>query len=85
MCRVIDPVRTGQRLQKLCQERGLTPKDIMRLLNLSDRRCIYFWFSGENLPSIDNLYMLAGILNIPMDDILVAQSDISQGDERHEF
>ena len=73
MCRVIDPIKTGLRLQQLCDARGLTPKDIMQRLNLSDRRCVYYWFCGETLPTIDNLYLLSGVLGVPVDEILVAR------------
>ena len=75
MCKVIDMPRTGERLRELCKERGLTAKDIQRLLNLSSTRAVYDWFNGKTLPSIDNLYMLSDILDIPMDEIIVAGDD----------
>lgn len=73
MCRIVDPIKTGQRLHQLCVEHGLSAKDIMVLLNLSDRRCVYYWFSGKTLPTIDNLFLLSGILGVTVDEILVAR------------
>ena len=75
MCRIVDPIKTGARLKQLCKEKGLTAKDIQRLLNLSERRSVYYWFSGESLPTIDNLYMLAGYLGVSLDEIIVAREN----------
>ena len=73
MCRKIDPVRTGQNLRRVCKDRILSPDRIIALLKLSDRRIVYYWFSGQKLPSLDNLFALADILDVLVDDILVAR------------
>ena len=58
MCRVIDLVKTGKNIERLLAERGLTAKDVQQRLGFAERRPVYFWIAGKNLPSIDNLFIL---------------------------
>ena len=62
MCRVIDLVKTGKNIKRLLSERGLTARDVQQRLGFAERRPVYFWIQGKNLPSIDNLFMLAEML-----------------------
>ncbi len=68
---VIDIVRTGQRIKRIMQIKGLTVKDIQGFLELSTPQSIYHWFDGRNLPTIDNLYALSELFQIPLDAMLV--------------
>ena len=62
MCRVIDTVKTGKNIKRLLSERGLNARDVQQRLGFAERRPVYFWIQGKNLPSIDNLFMLAEML-----------------------
>lgn len=62
MCRVIDLVKTGKNIERLLSDRGLTARDVQQRLGFAERRPVYFWIQGKNLPSIDNLFMLAEML-----------------------
>ena len=79
MCRVIDLVKTGKNIERLLAERGLTAKDVQQRLGFAERRPVYFWIAGKNLPSIDNLF-------IPIDEILIAKDEYIQqrGENSHE-
>ena len=79
MCRVIDPEKTGKNISRLCKDKGLSATELATRLNLSDSRVVFYWFAGRNLPTIDNLYMLADILQTPMDEIIVARDASSHG------
>lgn len=59
MCRVIDLVKTGKNIERLLSERGLTARDVQQRLGFAERRPVYFWIQGKNLPFIDNLFMLS--------------------------
>ena len=37
----------------------------------AESRAIYKWHNGETLPSVDNLYALGALLNVPMEQILI--------------
>jgi len=41
-------------------------------------RAIYKWLRGEHLPSVDHLFALSRLLQIPLQDILV---ELQQGDQ----
>lgn len=68
---VIDLEATGRNIVRLRRERRLTVRDLQRYFGFEEPRAIYKWQRGENLPSIDNLYALSRILQVPMDSILV--------------
>lgn len=68
---VIDLEATGRNIVRLRRERGLTVRDLQRYFDFEEPRAIYKWQRGENLPSVDNLYALSRILQVPMDSILV--------------
>lgn len=71
--RVIDTVKTGKKIKKMCAEAGLSINDIRNALMLSTSQSIYKWFSEKStsIPSLDHLVMLAGLLNCHIDDLLV--------------
>lgn len=75
MCRVIDLVKTGKNIERLLAERGVTARDVQQRLGFTERRPIYFWIQGKNLPSIDNLFILAEMLQVSIDDILIAKDE----------
>ena len=53
---------------------------------LAERRPVYFWLAGKNLPSIDNLFILTEMLQVPIDEILIAKDEYIQqrGENSHE-
>ena len=75
MCRVIDLVKTGKNIERLLSERGLTARDVQQRLGFAERRPVYFWIQGKNLPSIDNLFILAEMLQVPIDEILIPKDE----------
>ena len=70
---VIDLVATGSNIQRLRQERGLTVRDLQRYFGFEEPRAIYKWQKGETLPTVDNLYALGILLEVPIEGILVPQ------------
>ena len=68
---VIDLEATDRNIVRLRRKRGLTVRDLQRYFGFEEPRAIYKWQHGENLPSVDNLYALSRILQVPMDSILV--------------
>lgn len=78
MCRVVDLVKTGKNIERLLRERGLTARDVQQRLGFAERRPVYFWIQGKNLPSIDNLFMLAEMLRVSIDEILITKDEYRQ-------
>lgn len=61
---------TGMKLHRIMNERGITAKDVQRYLNLASVQSVYYWWNGINMPSIDNLYALSQLLQVPIDAML---------------
>ena len=68
---VIDLVATGNNIRRLRMERGLTVRDLQSYFGFEEPRAIYKWQKGESLPTVDNLYALGSLFEIPMDQILI--------------
>jgi transcriptional regulator with XRE-family HTH domain len=69
---VIDPVATGRKILHLRTRRGLSVRDLQAWFGFEEPQAIYKWQSGKSLPSVDNLYALSALLEVPMDEILVS-------------
>ena len=70
--RVIDPVATGANIVRLRKERGLTVRDLQAYFGFEEPQAVYKWQRGQSLPTVDNLYALSALLEVSMDEILVA-------------
>ena len=69
---VIDPVATGENIVRLRKDRGLSVRDLQAYFGFEEPRAIYKWQRGTSLPTVDNLYALSVLLEVPMDEILVS-------------
>ena len=68
---VIDMTRTGQNIARLRKQAGLSVKDLQDIFGFATPQAIYKWQQGAALPTIDNLVVLAAVLQVRLDDILV--------------
>ena len=71
---VIDMIRTGQNIGRLRKQAGLSVKDLQDIFGFATPQAIYKWQQGAALPTIDNLVVLAAVLQVRMDDILVTDT-----------
>ena len=69
---VIDPVATGENIVRLRRERGLSVRDLQAYFGFEEPQAIYKWQRGKSLPTVDNLYALGALLDVPMEEILVS-------------
>ena len=69
---VIDLVATGENIRRMRLERGLTVRDLQSYFGFEEPRAIYKWQKGESLPTVDNLYALGKLFEVPMDQILIS-------------
>ncbi len=68
---VIDMIKTGQNISRLRKQAGLSVRDLQDIFGFVTPQAIYKWQQGVALPTIDNLVVLAAVLQVRMDDILV--------------
>ena len=71
---VIDMVKTGQNIGRLRKQAGLSVRDLQDIFGFATPQAIYKWQQGVALPTIDNLVVLAAVLQVRMDDILVTDT-----------
>ena len=82
---VLDLEATGAKIKTLMKQRGISPRQLQLILNFPYVQTVYNWFAGKNMPTIDNLVVLAQILGVPMDEIVVTtmvEVDIEEDEGR---
>ena len=67
----IDMTGTGQNINRLRKQAGLSVRDLQDIFGFATPQAIYKWQQGVALPTIDNLVVLAAVLQVRLDDILV--------------
>lgn len=67
----IDMVATGRNIMRLREVAGLTVRDLQDIFGFATPQVIYKWQHGTAMPTIDNLVVLAAVLDVPMDEIIV--------------
>ena len=71
---VIDMIGTGQNIARLRKQAGLSVRDLQDIFGFATPQAIYKWQQGVALPTIDNLVVLAAVLQVRLDDILVTDT-----------
>ena len=66
----VDKRATGLNIYRLLARSKLTKEEVAEFLELNSPRVIYDWTSGTKLPSIENLFNLAKLFNVQVEDIL---------------
>ena len=72
----IDMVATGRNIMRLREATGLTVRDLQDIFGFATPQAIYKWQHGTAMPTIDNLVVLAAVLDVPMDEIIVIDGNI---------
>lgn len=72
----IDMVATGRNITRLREEAGLTVRDLQDIFGFATPQAIYKWQHGIAMPTIDNLVVLAAVLEVPMDAIIVIDVNV---------
>ena len=67
---------TGINLRLIMDKRGITPRKVKEYLKLGSVQSVYNWFHGQNMPTIDNLYALSQLLQVPIDEIICGNKKV---------
>ncbi|HIX29804.1 MAG TPA: helix-turn-helix domain-containing protein [Candidatus Blautia stercoravium] len=67
---IIDKRKTGINLRRIMDKQGITVKEIQQYVGLGSVQSVYHWLNGISMPTIDNLYALSDLFQIPIDDIV---------------
>ena len=80
---VIDVYATGKNIERLRKEKGLSVRDIASFMGFLEPQAVYKWQQGKALPSLDNMFALSVLLEVPMEEILVRKSGDSLEKDKH--
>lgn len=72
----IDMVATGKNIEMLRKAAGISVRDLQDIFGFGTPQAIYKWQHGAAMPTIDNLVVLAAVLQVKIDDILVVDEEL---------
>lgn len=75
---LIDVRATGRNIDRLLTDKQISVRTLQTYFGFDTPRAIYKWLRGEHLPSVDHLFALSRLLQIPLQDILV---ELQQDDQ----
>ena len=67
----IDMIATGANIKALIKGKGLKGADVQTAFGFNTPQAIFKWMRGDAMPSIDNIVILAHILDVPIDEIII--------------
>ncbi|MGN1165215.1 MAG: helix-turn-helix domain-containing protein [Lachnospiraceae bacterium] len=80
---IINKKKTGINLRRIMDERGLSVKDVQNYLGLGSVQSVYHWLNGLSMPTIDNLYALSELFQMPVDDMLFGNRRYNSANRHH--
>ena len=69
----INTAATGRNIDRLRAEAGLSVRDIQMVFGFATPQAIDKWIHGTSLPTIDNMVILAAMLDVTLDEIVVVE------------
>lgn len=73
---LIDKRETGINLRRIMDKRGITVKEVQEYLGLGSVQSVYHWLNGISMPTVDNLYALSGLFQVPIAAIVTHIHDL---------
>ena len=67
---LINKRETGINLRRIMDSLGLSARDVQEYLGLGCVQSVYRWLDGHSMPTVDNLYALSELFQMPMDEIV---------------
>ena len=69
-------VATGKNIERLRKNAGISVRDLQDVFGFGTPQAIYKWQHGTAMPTIDDLVVLADVLQVRIDDILVVERNV---------
>lgn len=67
----INMTATGANIKALIKTKGLKITDVQNILGFNTPQAIFKWMRGDAMPSIDNMVILAHLLDVTVDQIII--------------
>lgn len=72
----IDMVETGKNIERLRKIAGISVRELQNVFGFGTPQAIYKWQHGTTMPTLDNLIVLAEVLQVRIDDILIVNRSV---------
>lgn len=73
---IINIIETGKNIDRLRKENNLSIKELSQILGFTTPQAVYKWVHGKNLPTLDNMVVLAYIFHVTINEIIVTEEKI---------
>ncbi len=70
---MLDLAATGAKIKTTLKQKGISVRELRVIMDFPYVQTIYNWFAGKNMPTIDNLVVLAQILGVRIEDLIVTR------------
>ena len=67
---VIDVKATAENIKRTMKKKNMTVKDVQAYFGFESPQSVYHWLDGRSLPTVDHLYSLSELFEMPMDMII---------------
>ena len=67
----INMTATGANIKALIRAKGLKVADLQDIFGFNTPQAIFKWMRGDAMPSIDNIVILAHLLDVTIDEIII--------------
>ena len=64
---------TAVNIRRLMDKAGISVADVQEAMMFEYPQAIYKWLQGRNLPSLDNMVILAHLLHVTVDEIVILE------------
>jgi transcriptional regulator with XRE-family HTH domain len=70
---MVNMAATGANIKALMKAKGLKVSEVQNMYGFNTPQSIFKWMRGDMMPSLDNLVVLAYILDTTIDKIVVTE------------
>ena len=70
---MINRKATAVNIRRLMDKAGLSVADVQSAMMFEYPQAIYKWLQGRNMPSLDNMVILAYLLHVTIDEIVILE------------
>ncbi|MCQ2584081.1 MAG: helix-turn-helix domain-containing protein [Treponema sp.] len=67
---VLDMQGTGEKIKSLRKFNKISVSALQEVFGMANPQAIYNWESGKNMPSIDNLIVLAQVFDVTIESLI---------------
>ena len=71
MLPAVNMTATGKRIELLRKSAGISVRQLQDIFGFGTPQAVYKWQKGVSLPTVDNLVILAAVLDVKIDEILI--------------